>query len=304
MRKLVIIFSLLFSIQYSSAQTYVSMLDDTLVQWNYSTTIIPGCCCEYHESRACRFDGDTTINNLGYKKLLVYGYPYTFDWGCAWSWDHTIFHHEFVRESNKQVFHINQWGQEELIYDFNLGVGDTIPHGDNSSYNPTEFFIQSIDSVLINSVYRKRYNLYESAYQYSAWIIEGVGSNYGPFEPLGRPFEYVSYFHCYGVNDSTILYPSTVSYCSFSVGTDDINYDQPEVKVYPNPAVTNLTVEIDNELTGIQFQLYDAFGRLVNSMSLLDQINKVDVSTLSSGIYFYQLFDKKTAIKSGKLVIE
>ncbi len=55
-----------------------------------------------------------------------------------------------MRESGKQVFLLDLHG-EELIYDYNVIVGDSIP-----AYNGKKKVI-AIDSVLISGVYRKRY---------------------------------------------------------------------------------------------------------------------------------------------------
>jgi hypothetical protein len=304
MRKLVILFSVLFSIQYSSAQTYVSMFDDTLAQWNYETNCTPGCCCVYGEDLVCELEnGDTLLGIYTYKKLRINGVQFMQGVNCG-NWFGCFSNIKFVRESNKKVFVSDGTSAPDiLVYDFNLGVGDTVP-----SHDFQNTYISSIDSVLIGSNFHKRYHLIDPSWSDTTWLIEGIGSESGPFELPGRRSEDWTLFKCYGSDNTLLFTDSTINTtsigCSFSVGIEDQISHQPEINIYPNPVATNLTIEIDIELAGIQFQLYDAFGRLFNSMNLLDPVNKVDVSILSSGIYFYQVFSRKGMLQSGKLIVE
>jgi len=71
---------------------------------------------------------------------------------------------------NKKVYYRHAYwpNEEKLLYDFNLGIGDTIP---NSYLN---FIISHVDSILINNRYHTIYTSNGSIY-----IIEGVGTAKG-----------------------------------------------------------------------------------------------------------------------------
>jgi carboxypeptidase T len=76
------------------------------------------------------------------------------------------------------------------------------------------------------------------------------------------------------------------------------------VSVYPNPAHTQLTININNvNNTGVQAILYDCFGRQVKALSITDTKTIVDISTLAPGIYFLKLFTHESALPVQKIEI-
>ena len=68
-----------------------------------------------------------------------------------------------------------------------------------------------------------------------------------------------------------------------NVGIESLN--QNNWKVYPNPTNEHLTIELD-ENTSIQ--ILDVFGKIVQTETLNSGKNTIDVSTLTSGVYFIQ----------------
>ncbi len=93
----------------------------------------------------------------------------------------------FIREDTiaKQVF-FKTGGQEGLIYDFSLEVGDTVqPDNFYMNYDLSPLVCDSIDQVNINGKMKNRFHLFHTLwserdpyYPSEIWI-EGVGSNYG-----------------------------------------------------------------------------------------------------------------------------
>lgn len=93
----------------------------------------------------------------------------------------------FIREDTiaKQVF-FKTGGQEGLIYDFSLEVGDTVqPDNFYMNYDLSPLVCDSIDQVNINGEMKNRFHLFHTLwserdpyYPSEIWI-EGVGSNYG-----------------------------------------------------------------------------------------------------------------------------
>jgi hypothetical protein len=76
------------------------------------------------------------------------------------------------------------------------------------------------------------------------------------------------------------------------------------VSIYPNPfrAAINIQINSDWQLTGGEFRLYNALGAEVLNTILTDQLTTVEMSSLSTGIYFYKIFDHNKIIQTGKLV--
>jgi hypothetical protein len=61
-------------------------------------------------------------------------------------------------------------------------------------------------------------------------------------------------------------------------------------KIYPNPATTQLTIEVDAEVAIEEIALVDAMGRLVLRQALENQgKNTIDISAFPSGMYVIQL---------------
>ena len=89
-------------------------------------------------------------------------------------------------------------GNNLLLYDFGLKVGDTFYVGDekDNKYN-RPFILISIDSVLIDNEYRKKYNFYNSKYSEFSFI-ETIGCTIYLFHTM-NPFQHeLSKFHRLG----------------------------------------------------------------------------------------------------------
>ena len=80
-----------------------------------------------------------------------------------------------------------------------------------------------------------------------------------------------------------------------------INANNNEIKIYPNPAQNNFTIEASSSKKQT-LQLIDIIGKQV----LLQTINgstNIDVSNLTKGIYLYNIFQNQSRIKNGKIII-
>ena len=79
-----------------------------------------------------------------------------------------------------------------------------------------------------------------------------------------------------------------------------------QIQVFPNPAKDEITLKMNDELIckNSWIDIFSLSGNKVLTEPILNSIQKVSVSKLQKGIYFYQVkFDNK-ALKKGKIVIE
>ncbi len=154
--------------------------------------------CFEEWTRRYTLNGDTTIGGMQYTKLQVFEKDErgtAQSQNCQVSIVYRNYYYGAIRESGKQIV-INRAGSNEyLAYDFNLSIGDTTPAPDNGIGNETARVINSIDSVLVNGMYRKRYML-ASGYE----IIEGIGSSSGLFNTTVDFFDCFSMMECYEEN--------------------------------------------------------------------------------------------------------
>ncbi len=75
----------------------------------------------------------------------------------------------------------------------------------------------------------------------------------------------------------------------FVNSTDDLAQFA-NVSLYPNPAVTDITLDIkDVELSINRLDIYDATGKLINTFESTDIIQTIDVNDLNSGMYFLNI---------------
>jgi hypothetical protein len=126
------------------------------------------------------FQGDTVIEDLKYKKVYIQDNDSIADFNNA-------YYFAAVREdtmAGKVYFRSEYYysdGQEHLLYDFSVDVGDTVRfYSLWSGLQKKEMTVKSIDSILIDNHYRKRINFDHENSGEESWI-EGIGSTHGLF---------------------------------------------------------------------------------------------------------------------------
>lgn len=219
---------------------------------------------------------DTTINSVTYKHYTA-------------SSDPTYFHY-FLREDTlqKTVWSYHD-SYEELLYNFNLTIGAELG----------EHRLVMIDTITTCAGERKRYwfdtipgyNSYYAAYE----VIEGIGST---SNPIGR-YNYNSQFPLDVCGNALI--------CSYQNDTanyinDELSIDCPNAngcsiitsindnskftyQIYPNPTTSTLTIQNASGL----YHLSDITGKTLLSGLASGETFTLDISTLSSGVYFLTL---------------
>jgi hypothetical protein len=239
--------------------------------------------------------GDTIINSLTYHKIYTSGYSHEHclygniveNW---WTYDST-YQFSMRQELNSKKVYIYNF-QEDLLYDFSLEVGDTIPQFWDCAV------ITSIDSVLIGNSYRKRFNL--SALPYT--LIEGIGSTSGLDHPVCI-FENSGTLTCFVQNDAT-LYPDGDYICERITDIKKIPFDNILANFSPNPFHSTTILELKNEFEGSEIILYNTLGENVLQLKIVSNKMEINRDRLSNGIYFYHITNIDGKFLSGRLTIE
>jgi len=74
-----------------------------------------------------------------------------------------------------------------------------------------------------------------------------------------------------------------------------------EVVAYPNPAITELKFKFPNQVTSMEFVIFDILGKRLSTENITKLNPVTDISNLAQGLYFVQLkFDDK--IKTIKII--
>ena len=88
---------------------------------------------------------------------------------------------------------------------------------------------------------------------------------------------------------------NTTNFC-ITLGLDEFSLAN-SVSVYPNPANESITVLTDG-LNMTKVELMNIAGQIISSTEVNSTLVKVDVSTVSSGVYFVKVFSAEgTAVK-------
>lgn len=292
--KIKILFVLLIVLaSYSKAQTTTyHQFPDSSAVWNVIAYEPCGFYFNVTQSSYSIFmDGDTVLNGLTYHRLSVPIFESSAPVGCpqSGSWTSPGYSIGFIREdtSLKKVYiKRNISTQEELLYDFNMEVGDTLQ---GYIANPTEVdVVQSIDSVLVGSGYRKRWNI-NIPYQIN--FIEGIGSIAGLVERSpGNITDQSNYLTTCFTQNNIHLYVSGNFNCNLIDNvTNQIN-DQEFFSVHPNPFNEIATVSHNLPVENLEGSLYNTYGQLVRkNIDVKSKSFQIARESLNPGIYFLQL---------------
>jgi hypothetical protein len=91
--------------------------------------------------------------------------------------------------------------------------------------------------------------------------------------------------------------------CDLYVGNEN-PLNKPLIKVYPNPAVDQLYIDI-KEIDGgdVYFQLFDLLGREINTQVISEKFSTISLKALTPGMYIYSILKGPKKVKTGKLNI-
>lgn len=86
---------------------------------------------------------------------------------------------------------------------------------------------------------------------------------------------------------------------------NEVAKEQNTIKVYPNPAQDEFTIEFDQktELTQYTVQIMDVFGHVAYTAVETQTNVKIDCSSMKPGIYFYSVITGGDR-QNGKIVIQ
>ncbi len=206
---------------------------------------------------------------------------------------------------------------EHLLYDFSMGMGDTI------KTHFARHYVTAIDSIQVNGVWHKKWQLKgcwmdtsmhitEMLADYS--VLEGIGSLYGPrFPDYPFFFEIGSQLVCFENKGSKPALSSSPSYyfnnttsCtnSFGLGVHNLLQSSAQLSVYPNPVNAETSIYFPADFSGA-CTLYNITGCVVFKEQVNTGALKIGGQITSPGLYFYMATDYKTgSVVSGKLVKE
>ena len=269
---------ILFLFCFFSDTTQAQHMDTPGNQWNISESQFG-----QPNSYAIRVAQDTVINGVEYHKLLR-----STDGEEPW-----IFNGALIREDSSQKVFYRNGSSEELIYDFNLAINDTvffefeIPQCEN-------MIVEAIDSIALNDEsVRKRLTIrinYGNDFFGTDYWIAGVGSTFfGSFSYIDNcRLELGSRLLCF-FEDGDLAYPETPENCVLS-NTEETLF-QNNIQIYPNPVSDQLKIiDVDQQLTS--FEIFNLTGKLIKRGTINSTDQTVSLENIRPGMYLLSLRTK------------
>lgn len=257
-------------------------------------------------------NSDTIISTKKYVKFYAQVVTNTISPSCSLAGGVSTGYWGAVRQdtTGKKIYLIYpSQTNENLLYDFNYIKGDTVKTilGYYASPPPGNIPYRIIDStyyrLYTDGICRKTFRL--KTYQYNGggyiwtqhnYFTEGIGNEVGLNERnylittssvnSSTQEQWGSFLT---INNFTIS-PASTNTCAQNVGIKT-NYFNNELKVFPNPAQTDITVTLTNPKSD---NYYIAIFDLIGNEVLKSYSKTIKVDQLSSGAYIIKCFSTDT----------
>jgi hypothetical protein len=236
-----------------------------------------------------KIDADTLIQNQAYKTLLQADDAYNPNW-------HSV--NYFLREDDEKIVYIlDSTGQEGILYDFGLDVGQQVV-----LWNDITVTVKSIDSVQVaNNQMQRRLKIGISygppgggCTASPFYWIDDVG---GPAGPV--PYGYSCLEHDIGYGLGCLLRNDEIYYSAASDGwceeftTASIPVTEIGLSVFPNPVLDELSIQFTDASDPIKnVQMYNSQGQIVYHQIANEPDHRIDMSQMASGIYFLEVISE------------
>lgn len=263
---------------------------------------------------------DTLINSINCKKITHY-YQ-----GASWLGPYSFYGSPFYTYEQNGVAYLynNRYGNNKFdtLFSINAQIGDKwrFPLVDTSCADSTYFMkVLNTGSKTLNG-----FNLKWLYVKAGPFPLAGSGSFIYGFdtitERLGLRYDDICYSSCYNSPDECahgglrcysddafgVYSTGLTSSCDYLTGISESQIGQRLLKIYPNPAENEITVEYYGNIEQIiTLDLYNLIGERVGSYKLDKGNNTMKISLLNyeAGIYFYQIISDEKIISKEKLII-
>jgi len=287
MRTKILTTILLFSFFLSNAQNYeyIPLMNEGYV-WSYCDVVKVGFDDYDLNYSQLKFNGDTIINNIAYKKLFKHD--------CSSS---GLYYMASLREENKKVYAIySEKQQEQLIYNFSLVVGDSI----RSPYDDTQYFkVTKVDTIEVGPGKRKRIKL-----DFDTWI-EGIGTldRFMMYPLQGLALYDLGIRINYQKQGTEIIYKTNEWYFNKNECNTSLT-EQTETNKTVAYFITPELLRVETKLSdpNYTFELLDLNGKLIVRKNIDIKDNTINVGQLSNGLYFFRLSRNREVRLIGKIM--
>ena len=243
--------------------------------------------CVRNDAAAYFISSDTLLSDgFTWKKLMRIGNSsYTYfasppiPTGCEGEFSFEFFE-GFIRQDSLKIYHRTlSENSEQLLYDFDLQVGDMLPLTKINFMD--NLLVSSMDSVWILDSWRKRIYFNQGA----SWIIEGIGHNAGFLESIPPMLECSHTFICLKLNGES-AFETNMDDCSLPLFIEQET--KRKISCFPNPASQSISV------TGISQNespyMLNYWGVTINKQAIWENNSwTFNLDNLADGMYVIRL---------------
>jgi hypothetical protein len=280
----------------SHAQEYVPFPVSNAIWSEVFTDLQPSIINPYRYG----IDGDTIINELQYSKLFLLNdtvFPLSIGQYCGAIREDSL-KRIFITDCNCAFPYIEE--NEVILYDFSKSIGDTVFVGLEGYGSAGYLIISEIDSVLVESNYRKRFSF---MFDEEKWT-EGIGSTRGLLSPIQiQPLGMEKWELICFKQDGIVKYLNPDFNTCFPLLTDlnDQNHVF-ELTIHPNPVSDISYIKLEQRMTGYQLiEIFDILGKLKKTIDIPPGSTQIEIRNqeFESGIYLLILRgDSKKSLSS------
>lgn len=194
--------------------------------------------------------------------------------------------------------------KEQVIYNFNMAVGDSIVY-----HNNYRLKVVKIDSIsLLDGSKRKRLELTTNYFRYNLYWVEGIGGI--DIETLRPHYATISdgtsTFSCYFYkNEARYSNQYYAEGCALNLANPVSTHNLQEltsIEVLQNQGDGTIVFQL-NEPGKYQYHLYSATGALLEQKTLGQGVHHVSLGAFPQGMYFMRVIDtEKLQQKTLKIV--
>jgi len=303
MKKITLLVVSIILLFQAHAQYNTELIDTTKLwsSWRGGSWLPP----DYRISSYHKFQGDTVINQISYKKI----------WESLdepqLNWELKGFIHS---DENESIYVRDLFDNEGLIYNFNVQVGDTF-----TLYNPFneglvfEVLIAEKDSTFIipANQFRKRIKLQgNDIWAGEEYWIEGIGSSAGILMSGADIVQLTGWAMydplCQWENDTLVYSNPEYNSCFITVSTPEIELESPKITIHPNPLVYKSTITINGiQAKNYTIEIFDISGiKVLDYHIQADEKIVINKEMLEPGLYLINLNDGNNTSSRTKLIIQ
>ena len=293
MKKLVYILLFIIAVPSLEAQEIV----DNQKLWS----ILTGHCLPDYTTYTTsffKFDEDTIIDGKLYQKVFISEDEFQEEW---------FFFGSFIREENNKVYLREYFGEEGLIYDFNLQLGDTVVVNNPRAVSEVALVLTEIDSVETTDGYRDRWKLTNDEFMIPEYWIEGIGSMGGVLNSSTEVFGGLCGTYillCQEESGSTIYLNPEYEYCYYLLLDDDTDIESRENSFNVNYNPLSQAIELTFFDRGDRsIHLTDINGRMINRVQSAENNVHLSLRRSNKGLYIISVVQNDGRVISKKMMV-